>query len=473
MSKFWGSISAGAFCVLLILISSFPVYAQESQIQELQEIPSESSVDSLTDAVTQSPEIPGMTLEEVPAEESLIPELILEETNLIIDSTTPMEVIRSEEPVPYVFVPIAPTLTDIAVLLASTSAHNATLPFTLATEKNNFAINEVPIFVLTYDQEDSEQPTVNSVVDTVMSTIVDIYDGSILDTIVDMVVDGVQFVIDLVTPESEAGENSRQLQQTITTEEPSRDTKVPLAIENSVIPEFEILEDTDEGDMPIDTSSSSINEMSEETLSEELGTTTIDTTLHGYASSSTSTIVSIYSYAVVDGVLKKISITDDNEGLLVIDFNEPFMVGEHALELHVAFKGIMYVGYYTFTVDGTVLSSLQLSDSASAMVVADTLGFQTLWLVEKNIHGLIGFQKIADETSMDTNPVLTFAEGTLFWTMSNGDVLLGFDIVARSAFSQTLNTKANQENILILQTSTYDVSVASTSIDLEFKKEKI
>ena len=159
--------------------------------------------------------------------------------------------------------------------------------------------------------------------------------------------------------------------------------------------------------------------------------------------------------------------------LVSVLFVEPFTVGIHTAVLHIAFQGQMYVGYYTFTVDGVVISEFYLSDIASALVVADATGAQVLYLEEKTLNGGIGFEKIADETTMMRNPVLTFTEGILFWTMPNGKTLLGFDIIAKSAFSQTLNTHPYEENIIELQTGSYGVAVASTSIDFEFKPDKI
>ena len=458
MSKFWESISVGICCIVLILIVPFPVFAQKPQPTELPEQSPETTVASSSEVEVPSTEMSVMPSEETTVQESLVLEELQQETPLVTEEVTPIEVIGSKEPMPYVGEPLAPTITDLAVLLASTSAHNAQLPFTLAPLKNTFAINEIPTFVLSYGSEDSETVSVvDSVVDTVVSTVVDIYEGSIVETIVDTFVDGIQSVIDFVTPEAEAEENSGE--PTIP-EELSHDSDVPITLEHSVIDEPEIIENTNESDRLSTTSTSSLNEVDIDSVHDELSTTT-------------KAIVSLYSYAVVDGITKKIVVTDDNAGSLTVDFNEPFMVGLHTLELHIAFKGAMYVGYYTFTIDGTVLSTWQLSDSASAMVVLDALGFQSLWLVEETAQQSKGFQKIADETAMNKNPVLTFVEGTLFWTTPDSDALQGFDVVGKISFSQSLNEKHNEENILELPSGSYDVTVASTSIDFERKPDEI
>ncbi len=458
MSKFWGSIRVGICCSVLIFISSFPVCAQESEPAELPEQSSETTLDSPSAVAVPSTELSKPPSEEIPIQESLDLESLQQELLVPSEDLAPVEVISSEEPVLYVVEPVAPSITDLAVLLASTSAHNAQLPFTLDLQKNTFALNEIPTFVLLYGSEDSETVlTVDSLVDTVISTVVNIYEGSIIETVVDVVVDGIQSVIDFVTPEAEADENG---EETTTLEDLKSDSVVPATVETveKSMAEPELIESTNESDRLSATTTSSVNEaddvieVDESSQPEKI---------------STTTLVSTHSYAVVDGIRKTIVVTDDTESSLTVHFNEPFMVGAHTLELHVVFKGVLYIGYYTFTIEGSVLSTVQLTDSAFAMVVLDVLGFQSLWIVEKTTEQSKSFQKIADETVLHKNPVLTFADGVLFWTTPDNDALLGFDVVGKVLFSQSLNGKQTEENILALPSGTYDVTVASTSIDFE------
>ena len=83
----------------------------------------------------------------------------------------------------------------------------------------------------------------------------------------------------------------------------------------------------------------------------------------------------------------------------------------------------------------------------------------------------LSYQKIGDQTTMPKNPVLDIQDGVLFWTSNDTEAIIGFDIASHNSFSQTLSHNKRDENILELPTATYDVTVASTSIDFEFKPD--
>ncbi len=335
-------------------------------------------------------------------------------------------------------------LETISQAIAS-SSQNEDLPFKLTSSKMNFALNEVPTFTFSYTSDKADGPIesfVENIVSAVTNTVSDLYEDSFVETIVDAVVDTVDSVVDLIIPTAEGQE---------------------------VVP------DTLQEVEPTDTKSET--DVSTSSVETGIATSTADTVNLAKDEASTTSIATttpMAAFVIIDTVRYTVSVTYTEEGVFVVDLvNAVFGVGVHTLELHIPFKGELHVAYYTFSVDGTVVSMRVLQEGITVLVVADQFGIQTLWLERLQENGVRSFQQIADETTMAQNPVLEFKDNTLFWTTPLKEALIGFDVVSNSSFSQTLNLRASEKNSIELHNGTYDVSVTPEDIDVTFIPEKL
>jgi hypothetical protein len=343
--------------------------------------------------------------------------------------------------------PVSIPLETISQAIASSSS-NENLPFKLTSSKMNFAINEVPIFTFSYTSKKTEgvvESFIESMISVVTNTVSDVYEGSFVEAIVEAVGDTVSSVVDFFIPTAEGQEVlfDTLREDAVSVEPVTSPVEQPVAAATvaQVASSTEIESAT----------SSRIYIVQEDAV----------------VSATTSTTTAQISFAIVDGIRHPVYVTYTEDETFVVDMQSTvFTVGVHTLELHLLFKEKMYVAYYTFSVDGTVISTRLLKEGVSVVVVADTDTSQTLWLVEQGDTGAYSFQKIADETTMSQNPVLEFNDDTLFWTSPTQETLIGFDIVSRVPFSQTLNLKSRDQNILKLQLGSYDVSVSPEDIDV-------
>jgi hypothetical protein len=370
-----------------------------------------------------------------------------EEILVPIDETAASSEEREEDPVELVEVSqITLPLQTISQTIASSSL-NESLPFSLVTERMNFAINEVPVFTFSY-RTDTPKGVIETFVaemyTDIKETVIDLYEDSFVEAIVEVVSDTVTSVVDFFIPTAEGQE---------VVQDGIGEDIVPVEPVTSIAAQFT----TD-----IDVAQIASTTETESATSSRADIVRDDVVVSATTSTSTQT-----SFAVVDGIRYPVYITYTEDETFVVDMQSAvFGVGVHTLQLPVLFQEKMYVAYYTFSVDGTVLSTRPLKEGIFAVVIADADAFQTLWLIEQSERGVQSIQKIADETTMSQNPVLEFNDDTLFWTSPTKETLIGFDIVSRTSFSQTLNLKSRDENILKLQLGSYDVSVSPEDIDV-------
>lgn len=330
-----------------------------------------------------------------------------------------------------------PDLETLSEVVASSSSNDA-LPFTLVSPKMSFEINEVPSFVFSYALTSSskkESTLLLEMAEVFSDTVADMYEGSLVEIIVDAVVGAVDAAVEVFIPHAEGQER----------EQADESNEVASTSEAS------------------NTASTSIDADTAEPLGESEALV-----------SSSSQPVLLQSFALVDGKRYAVDIYDDHNGMFTVNFIDSiFSVGAHTLELHMVFKDAVYVAYYAFSVEGSVLYVLPLYDATSAVLISDDAGYQTLWLQENASGTVHSFEFLADEASMERDPILEFTQGILFWTTPLKDALVGFDTSNKSTFSLTLNRNTRDENMLQLQRGAFDVHVDADSIGLEFVPEEI
>lgn len=426
------------FIVLLVLPVS--VYAQE----EIATTPPEENSGDISQT------------EEIGGEET---QTIVEETNPTektasssetVDAVIPVEQISIdvEEEQEVVSATTSVSLVesvDIQVLskVVASSSDNQTLPFSLISEKTVFGIPEAVSFTFAYQTDEAiEEGFAEEVFTNVVSAVQEIYEGSFVETIVESITNAVDVVVDFVIPEVQG--------QVI--EEP-----IPADIDSEVtVPLIETLRTEEVVDEPQETLASSTLDVEEIVTPAPLPATSSE------------------SFAVVDGVRTSLNILNTSEGQFTVELEAGvYTLGLHSLELHIFFEQEMYVGYYTFTIEGSVVETLVLTSDLIAVVIADTSLAQTLWLQKRLSSSTVSWEKIADETSMAQNPILTFVEDVLFWTTQEKDALIGFDINSNSTFSQTLNTNNNAENTIEVDSGTYDITSDIDSLQVEFIPEPV
>jgi len=440
------SISHLALALFLVFIPLSLVMSQEGD--EPTGIPpaestSESQVSS-TEEVSVSP-----LLEQEPAE-------VLEESGQTVESPD-IEVIgvssHEEEIAPSSVVPFAsssqdivlPDLEALSLTIASSSSNDA-LPFQLVNPKMSFAINEIPSFVFSYTfvvpQSAEESTFVSEMAEVLTDAVSELYEGSIVEKIVDVVSDVVYTVLEVLIPPVEG-------------QEPPNEGAIQEQVDVSVYRESEVQSDT-ASSAPLENRDAV--EQDEEAV---LAVEKIEPAV-------------LESFALVDGKRYPLHIYDDYNGTFTASIEDSvFSVGAHTLELHILFEESVHVAYYAFTVEGTVLTVLPLTQTLSAVLVAADSEYQTLWL-QQNASGTVhSYELLADEASMARDSILDFSEGIVFWTTTDTASLVGFDLASKSTFSQTLNIKKRQENILELQTGKYDVQLEGSSIGLELVPEEI
>jgi hypothetical protein len=315
---------------------------------------------------------------------------------------------------------------EMVEVMAVVATQNTALPFALVSS-TTFALNEIPTFVFTSEKDTPIQEVLQSVEDT----IIDIYEGSVVETIVDAVIEVIETVVEAVIPSAEA-----------------QDTEVSASSSLGVAPK-------DVREVPVDTEAQD-------------GVPQVSAT----ATPATSTALTQpgISYAIVNDVIIPVTLTRAEDSFSVA-LNSIFDIGPHALSLHLILDDTLYVYNTVFTVDGVMVEKLPLVGTQVAGVIQDRTGVYTLWLFDYASSSLQSAQKITDFGELITDvPRLSFEAGTLLWYAPSKENFYGYDLNARSIFSQTQNEGGARSNTLYLDEGVFSVSDSGGVIDLTPQK---
>jgi hypothetical protein len=328
------------------------------------------------------------------------------------------------------------------------------LPFTLVST-TTFSVNEIPEFVFSLEEEDG---FIEETINTVSDTVVALYQESFVEVVVDAIVEAVQDVIDFVVPEVQG--------QTLTPQK----TEVVETVSTQPTPVEEVLI---EQPPQVQEEQVTESEVLGEIVSEvgEIDVTTSSTATSTATSTGALIVPPALPYAVVDGVFIPTEITR-TETSLRVRLEGIFSVGEHAVFIHMLHEDTEVIVPLVFAVEGTVLFSLPLYDTYAVEVIQDYAGYKTLWLTNYASGTVQSFEKITEGEYLGDGTLYVFEERTLFWSVPSLGILMGYDVVSKSMFSQTMNTTSSQKDILKLDRGDFEIVVEGGIVDLQEIKQK-
>jgi hypothetical protein len=165
------------------------------------------------------------------------------------------------------------------------------------------------------------------------------------------------------------------------------------------------------------------------------------------------------SPVLLDGLPITLVLDEVEHGFTVTLSAHTLSIGKHT----VVFKFGDRVSELSFTFGGDVLALLPIDTDRVVYRVSDSSGVQTLWIREMTA-GLVSFVELADETTMRRDSPLSSEVGNIFWLAPGALAYNGYDTVARTYFSQSLERRDTSE--ITINGDEYEIGLRAGGIEI-------
>ncbi len=463
-------LAYGIFAFAVYGVASVPVYAEESYVQDTQtEVPTE--INTVEDTVPLSEDVNfdapiSITGEDVSSPDvvEIIPPEPVPDTDISLPVTPPIEEsvvsdTSTEGDTPEEVPSSTSTETPLEDRASTTEKiTEVQIPVPLPADESHiltadtygpFALIEQPVFVLHAEQpflkirEDIDGDTnEGSVIEDMLTTVDNVVDavvemvGEVIEIVVDATTAAATFVVDTVTQ----------------SEEPAEVREVPeVREENGEVPSIRAGESTE-----VTTTSTEEIAVATDTETESLDTFPVEVAVPDAP----------YTVRVlVDGQLCTHTSNLQSETTLEVTVAPPCMTpGTHQAHIEVEASDTIYVWEGEFVWGGEVIATQTLDTTRALALIVSPLSGAGLWLREI-VNGDTLYTFLEVRTGALALPPIGMEGETILWVADAQNALIGFDLLSRTTFSQSLENRRVDTEIP-LHEAWYTVHTDAQTVDL-------